>query len=201
MVRGRSTFLAAAFMALLCFAPSALAAGGFSDVPPGFWARQQIKWAANNGWITPSSPTAFKPHHSVSRLNASRVLVRIAFQVEGVPEGPDPFAQAVAAANQLPGPLQLWMSWWNRSGYDNRPGPGQMGAVVARKDLDSERLQVGGTAGIDITPAHYDAPAAGYESQSTHAGAANSHEVHSTLIRGAEQWHDRRANVRWCWKF
>ncbi len=98
MVRGRSTFLAAAFLALLCFAPSALAAGGFADVPPGFWARQQIKWAANNGWITPSSPTAFKPHHSVSRLNASRVLARIAFQVKGVPEGPDPFAQAVAAA-------------------------------------------------------------------------------------------------------
>jgi len=98
MVRGRSTFLAAAVMALLSFAPSALAAGGFSDVPPGFWARQQIKWAANNGWITPSSPTAFKPHHSVSRLNASRVLARIAFQVKGVPEEPDPFAQAVAAA-------------------------------------------------------------------------------------------------------
>ena len=35
MVRGRSTFLAAAVMALLSFAPSALAAGGFSDVPPG----------------------------------------------------------------------------------------------------------------------------------------------------------------------
>jgi len=82
MVRGRSTFLAAAVMALLSFAPSALAAGGFSDVPPGFWARQQIKWAANNGWITPSSPTAFKPHHSVSRLNASRVLARIAFTGE-----------------------------------------------------------------------------------------------------------------------
>ena len=98
MVRGRSTFLAAAVMALLSFAPSALAAGGFSDVPPGFWARQQIKWAANNGWITPSSPTAFKPHHSVSRLNASRVLARIAFKVKGVPEDPDPFAQAVAAA-------------------------------------------------------------------------------------------------------
>jgi cell wall-associated NlpC family hydrolase len=97
-VRGRSTFLAAAVLALLSFAPPALAAGGFTDVPAGFWARHQITWAANNGWITPSSPTAFKPHHSVSRLNASRVLARIAFRVKGVPEGPDPFAQAVAAA-------------------------------------------------------------------------------------------------------
>jgi cell wall-associated NlpC family hydrolase len=100
-VRGRSTFLAAAVVALLSFASPALAAGGFSDVPRGFWARQQIKWAANNGWITPSSKTMFRPHHTVSRVNASRVLARIAYKVKGVPEGPDAFAQAVAA-NWIP---------------------------------------------------------------------------------------------------
>ena len=96
-MRGRSAFLAAPVLALLLFASPALAAGGFSDVPKDFWARPQIKWAAGNGWITPSSQTAFKPRHTVSRLNASKVLVRIAFELKGVPEGADPFAQAVAA--------------------------------------------------------------------------------------------------------
>jgi cell wall-associated NlpC family hydrolase len=96
-VRGRSTFLAGAVLALVSFAPPAFAAGGFADVPAGFWARPQVKWAVNNGWMTPASQTAFKPHHTVSRVNASRVLVRVAFQLKGVPEGPDPFAQAVAA--------------------------------------------------------------------------------------------------------
>jgi hypothetical protein len=96
-VRGRSAFFAAPVLALLLCASPALAAGGFSDVPKDFWARPQIKWAAGNGWITPSSQTAFKPRHTVSRLNASKVLVRIAFELKGVPEGADPFAQAVAA--------------------------------------------------------------------------------------------------------
>ncbi|HET7171160.1 MAG TPA: NlpC/P60 family protein [Gaiellales bacterium] len=100
-MRGRSTFLAAAVTALLSFAPPAIAAGGFSDVPSGFWARHQIRWAATNGWITPSSQTAFKPHHTVSRQNASRVLARVAYKLKGVPEGPDAFAQAVAA-NWIP---------------------------------------------------------------------------------------------------
>jgi cell wall-associated NlpC family hydrolase len=97
IVRGRSNFLAAAVLALLAFAPPALASGGFTDVPKGFWARPQIKWATSNGWISPRTPTTFAPHHTVSRLNASRVLVRVAFRLKGVPEGPDAFAQAVSA--------------------------------------------------------------------------------------------------------
>ena len=96
-MRGRSTFLAAAVLALLTFASPALASGGFTDVPKGFWAKPQIKWATANAWIAPRTPTTFLPHHTVSRVNASRVLVRIAFALKGVPEGPDPFAQAVAA--------------------------------------------------------------------------------------------------------
>jgi len=98
-VRGRSTFLAAAVPALLLlvFASPALASGGFTDVPKGFWAKRQIKWATANAWIPPRTPNTFSPHHTVSRVNASRVLVRIAFELKGVPEGPDPFAQAVAA--------------------------------------------------------------------------------------------------------
>jgi hypothetical protein len=97
IVRGRSTFLAAAVLALLSFASPAYAAGGFSDVPKGFWAAPQIKWAAANAWMAPRTPTTFAPHHTVSRVNASKVLVRVALQLKGVPEGPDPFAQAVAA--------------------------------------------------------------------------------------------------------
>ncbi|MGH3139446.1 MAG: C40 family peptidase [Gaiellales bacterium] len=96
-MRGRSTFVAAAAMALLCLAPPALASGGFSDVPHGFWARPQIRWAAGNLWMPPRTPTTFVPHHTVSRVNASRVLTRIAFQLNGVPQDPDSFAQAVAA--------------------------------------------------------------------------------------------------------
>jgi hypothetical protein len=84
-------------MALLSFSSPALAAGGFSDVPKGFWARPQIRWATDNLWITPRTATTFAPHHTVSRVNASRVLTRIAFRLKGVPEGADPFAQAVSA--------------------------------------------------------------------------------------------------------
>lgn len=96
-VRGRSTFFAAAVAALLCFAPPVLASGGFTDVPKGFWAKPQIRWAAGNAWIAPRTATTFAPHHTVSRVNASAVLVRIAFQLKGIPEGADPFVQAVDA--------------------------------------------------------------------------------------------------------
>ena len=95
-MRGRSAFLAAAVVALLVSAPPALA-GGFSDVPRGFWARPQIRWAADNQWMAPRTPTTFRPRHTVSRVNASRVLVRIAFQLKGVPEEADAFAEAVSA--------------------------------------------------------------------------------------------------------
>ena len=96
-MRGRSTFVAAAAWRCSALAPPALASGGFSDVPHGFWARPQIRWAADNLWMAPRTPTTFVPHHTASRVNASRVLTRIAFQLNGVPQDPDPFAQAVAA--------------------------------------------------------------------------------------------------------
>ena len=94
-MRGRCALVAAVLAALFAFPQAALA--GFVDVPKGFWARPEIRWATRYGWIAPRTPTRFAPRHSVSRLNASRVLVRIAHGLFGAAAGPDPFAQAVAA--------------------------------------------------------------------------------------------------------
>ena len=95
-MKGRCLLLVAG-AALLASPQPARATSGLLDVPSGFWAHKQIRWAVRNGWMQPRTRTRFAPGHRVSRLNASRVLARMAHARAGVPVSADPFGQAVSA--------------------------------------------------------------------------------------------------------
>ncbi len=87
---------AVAFAALA--APSgASAAAAPSDVASGFWARSQIVWSVDQGWMGTLSDGRFRPGAAATRAAAARVLAHANQQVNGVPFQPDAFTQAVAA--------------------------------------------------------------------------------------------------------
>ena len=64
---------AVAFAALA--APSgASAAAAPSDVASGFWARSQIVWSVDQGWMGTLSDGRFRPGAAATRAAAARVL-------------------------------------------------------------------------------------------------------------------------------
>ncbi len=97
-MRGRSTFFAAAVAALLAFASPALASGGFTDVPKGFWAKPQIRWAAGNGVdrSTHRHDVRAAPHRE-PRERQRRARRASPSSSRASPRAADPFAQAVDA--------------------------------------------------------------------------------------------------------
>ena len=87
---------AVAFAALA--APSgASAAAAPSDVASGFWARSQIVWSVDQGWMGALSDGRFRPGALATRAAAARVLAHANQRVNNVPFQPDAFTQAVTA--------------------------------------------------------------------------------------------------------
>src|SRR3954468_7240321 len=96
--RGRSRVLLA-LAALACFlpAPASAATTSIPDVSSSFWARSQIVWATNQGWVPLRSDGTFRPKRIATRLNAARVLTQLNHEVNGDPVSADPYGQAVDA--------------------------------------------------------------------------------------------------------
>jgi cell wall-associated NlpC family hydrolase len=87
-----------AFTALASLVPAqAAAATPPSDIPASFFARTQIAWTVNQGWMTLRADGTFSPKRAASRLAAARILAYVNESVHGEPVADDPFAQAVAA--------------------------------------------------------------------------------------------------------
>jgi cell wall-associated NlpC family hydrolase len=81
-----------------CLAPAqAVAATAPSDVPASFFARTQILWTLNKGWIPERADGTFLPQRPASRLAAARVLAYVNEAVNGEPAQANPFLQAVTA--------------------------------------------------------------------------------------------------------
>jgi hypothetical protein len=75
-------------------------------------------------------------------------------------------------------------------GDDDSAGAVDVGGIVSGEDLGAEGCHIGGAVWLRVAPADCDSPAAGHERESTHAGAANAHEMHRAGIGGVEQIHD-----------
>lgn len=87
-----------ALAAFACLVPAqADAATAPSDISASFFARDQIVWAVNQGWISLRADGTFSPKRPASRLAAARVLASVNESAWGEPAADDPFAQAVAA--------------------------------------------------------------------------------------------------------
>jgi cell wall-associated NlpC family hydrolase len=95
---GRSrVLLALAALACLLPAPASAATTSIPDVSSSFWARSQIVWSINQGWVPLRTDGTFRPKRIATRLNAARVLTQLNHQVNGDPVSTDPYGQAVDA--------------------------------------------------------------------------------------------------------
>jgi cell wall-associated NlpC family hydrolase len=89
--------LAAAALVCVCSPQASAAALNLTDVPSGYFARQQVYWAVSHGWMNAHPNGTFKPGRAATRAAAARVLATLNLQQNGEPVGPDPYAQAVDA--------------------------------------------------------------------------------------------------------
>jgi hypothetical protein len=75
----------------------------FWDVPETFWARTEIQWAYENGYVNGTSASGFTPNGTISRQQVWMILARIAGSrpadmtaardwaiANGVPDGSNP---------------------------------------------------------------------------------------------------------------
>ncbi len=49
----------------------------FTDVPTGYWAYDEIKWAFDNGYVNGTSATTFHPEGSITRQQVWMILARL----------------------------------------------------------------------------------------------------------------------------
>ena len=85
---------------------------GFSDVPEDFWARQEISWALEQGYMKGTGEGIFTPGGSISRQQIWMILARM--------EGVDPSDMEAAKA------------WAMAAGISDGSAPG---AAVTRQQL------------------------------------------------------------------
>ena len=50
----------------------------FTDVDSGYWARTEIEWAWENGYVNGTSATGFNPGGTITRQQVWMILARIA---------------------------------------------------------------------------------------------------------------------------
>jgi cell wall-associated NlpC family hydrolase len=94
----RPGIIASAVVLAALVAPAAAsAATAPTDVGTGFWARSQVVWTVNAGWMGTLPDGRFRPGRQATRANAARVLSRANQLVNAVPAEADAFAQAVTA--------------------------------------------------------------------------------------------------------
>ena len=89
--------LAAAALVCVCSSQASAATLTISDVPSGYFARQQIYWTVNHGWLNTHGNGTFTPGRAATRSAAARVLANLNLQQTGQPVAADPYAQAVDA--------------------------------------------------------------------------------------------------------
>src|SRR5215475_11807454 len=89
--------LAAAALVCVCSPQATAAAVTLTDVSSGYFARQQVFWAVNHGWMNAHHNGTFKPGRAATRASAARVLANLNLQQTGNAVAPDPYAQAVDA--------------------------------------------------------------------------------------------------------
>jgi hypothetical protein len=94
---GRARVLLA-LAALVCVTPSpAGAATTIPDVSSSFWARSQIVWSADRGWVPLRRDGTFAPKRDATRTAAALVLAKLDHKLNGTEVSSDPFTQAVDA--------------------------------------------------------------------------------------------------------
>ena len=100
----------------------------FADVSESFWARNEIQWAYENGYVNGSTATAFNPNGTISRQQVWMILARIA--------GEDPANMAEAKA------------WAIANGVSDGSNPG---GSVTRQQLVTILYRFAGQNGYDTT--------------------------------------------------
>lgn len=100
----------------------------FTDVSDSFWARSEIEWAYENGYVNGSTATTFNPNGTISRQQVWMILARIA--------GQNPATMAEAKA------------WAIANGVSDGSNPG---GSVTRQQLVTILYRFAGQNGYDTT--------------------------------------------------
>ena len=100
----------------------------FTDVSESFWARTEIEWAYENGYVNGTSATGFNPNGTISRQQVWMILARIA--------GENPATMAEAKA------------WAIANGVSDGSNPG---GSVTRQQLVTILYRFAGQNGYDTT--------------------------------------------------
>ena len=136
----------------------------FADVSESFWARNEIQWAYENGYVNGSTATAFNPNGTISRQQVWMILARIA--------GEDPANMAEAKA------------WAIANGVSDGSNPG---SSVTRQQLVTILYRFAGQNGYDTTAR---ADLSGYPDVTTvasYASEAMAWAVAEGIIGGTTQ--------------
>ena len=100
----------------------------FTDVSESFWARTEIQWAYENGYVNGTSATGFNPNGTITRQQVWMILARIA--------GENPADMAAAKA------------WAVANGVSDGSNPG---GAVTRQQLVTILYRFAGQNGYDTS--------------------------------------------------
>ena len=136
----------------------------FTDVSESFWARTEIEWAYENGYVNGTSATGFNPNGTISRQQVWMILARIA--------GENPASMAEAKA------------WAIANGVSDGSNPG---GSVTRQQLVTILYRFAGQNGYDTSAR---ADLSGYPDVATvesYASEAMAWAVAEGIIGGTTQ--------------